>query len=204
MASQCQKPTGFLGRLVLRLMNWRHSNVTDWGLQQITVRENDTILDVGCGGGRTLTKLSSAAYKGIVHGIDHAKESVATARRTNQQLIAFGRVSVEQASVSRLPFEDNTFHLVTAVETHFWWQDLNAAMKEIFRVLKPGGRLLIIAEFYNGDKHAKYAEHISRMTNMHVMNVDDHQKMFLSSGFINVSVLENPAKGWICCVGTKP
>ena len=90
--------------LVLRLMNWRHSSVTDWGLQQITIRENDTILDVGCGGGRTIAKLSLAASKGVVHGIDHSKESIAGARRTNAEGIALGRVSVEEASVSNLPF----------------------------------------------------------------------------------------------------
>lgn len=42
------------------------------------------------------------------------------------------------------------FDLVTAVETHFWWPNLQADMREIFRVLKAGGKLIVIAEVYKG------------------------------------------------------
>jgi len=52
--SQFQKPTGWLGRLNLWHMNRRHSKLTDWGLEQNSIGNRDTILDVGCGGGRTV------------------------------------------------------------------------------------------------------------------------------------------------------
>jgi 2-polyprenyl-3-methyl-5-hydroxy-6-metoxy-1,4-benzoquinol methylase len=56
---QCQKPTGWLGRFVLWNMNSRHSKVTDWGLAHVSVEKHDTILDVGCGGGKTICKLAA-------------------------------------------------------------------------------------------------------------------------------------------------
>ena len=62
--SQCQKPRGFFGRFVLWNMNSRHSRVTDWGLAHVSVSERDTILDVGCGGGRTVCKLAAMAAQG--------------------------------------------------------------------------------------------------------------------------------------------
>ena len=185
-------------------MNRRHSKLTDWGLRHISIQEADTILDVGCGGGRTVNKLAMAASKGTVSGIDYAEESVAAARRTNRQLIDLGRVEIRQASVSDLPFADNTFDLVTAVETHFWWQDLGAGMRAVFRVLKTGCRMVIIAEFYNGGKHAKYVERLSRWTTMAMLDVDQHKAIFSNAGFTEVRVVEEATKGWICGIGVKP
>jgi SAM-dependent methyltransferase len=126
--SQCQKPRGWLGRFVLWNMNYRHSKATDWGLGHVCVEKDFTILDVGCGGGRTLSKLATAATQGKVYGIDYSKESVAVTKRMNARWLEMGRVEVRQASVSHLPFQDGMFDLVTAVETHFWWPDLAADM----------------------------------------------------------------------------
>ena len=61
LLDQCRKPTGWLGRLFLWIMNRRHAKLTEWGLQQISVGKGDTILDVGCGGGVTVRKLAAVA-----------------------------------------------------------------------------------------------------------------------------------------------
>jgi SAM-dependent methyltransferase len=201
--SQCQKPRGLVGRVVLWLMNRRHSSVTDWGLQHIAVHERDTILDVGCGGGRTVAKLAAAASAGKTYGIDYSSASVDAARRINREFITAGRVEIQQGSVLSLPFADSTFDLVTAVETHFWWADLANGMRECHRVLKPCGRMAVISEFYNGGKHAKYAGPMSRFTTMAVLNVEEHRAMFANAGFEEIVIDENSAKGWICVVGTR-
>src|ERR1700746_1966153 len=92
--NQCQNPTGWLGRFVLRNMNSHHSKVTDWGLSHALIGKQDIILDVGCGGGRTVSKLAAIATQGKVYGIDHSTESVAIAMRTNKQGIDSGRVEI--------------------------------------------------------------------------------------------------------------
>jgi SAM-dependent methyltransferase len=202
--SQCQRPTGWRGRIVLWSMNRRHSKLTDWGLQHLSIAQDDTILDVGCGGGRTVAKFADRASNGSVYGIDYAPASVAAARRLNQRLIDVGRVTVQEASILELPFSNNTFDLVTAVETHFWWQDLSRGMREALRVLKPGGRMAVIAEFYNGGRHAKYADRLARWTAIAVLDVDQHRAMFTDAGFTAVDVDEDVRRGWICVLGTKP
>ena len=54
----------------MRNMNSRHSKVTDWGLGQVRIEPHYTILDVGCGGGRTLCKLAGVAAQGKAYGVD--------------------------------------------------------------------------------------------------------------------------------------
>jgi ubiquinone/menaquinone biosynthesis C-methylase UbiE len=205
--SQCQKPRGWLGRLTLWNMNSRHSKVTDWGLSHVTIEANYAILDVGCGGGRTVDKLAAVATQGKVFGVDYSPESVAVAKKTNQHWIPMGRVEIKEGSVSELPFADDTFDLVTAVETHFWWPDLPRGMSEIFRVLKPAGRLVIIAEMYKGSgtRTAKLAEkYEDRLKGMKLLDANNHRMLFVDAGYIDVQITEKRDKGWICGIGTKP
>jgi SAM-dependent methyltransferase len=204
--NQCQKPAGLLGRFVLWNMNSRHSKVTDWGLSHASINQHDTILDVGCGGGRTVSKLAALAAQGKICGVDFSKESVAFARRINKQWIDAGRVEIREASVSQLPFSENVFDLVIAVETHFWWPDLPSDMREVLRVLKPGGALIIIAEVYKGANTAtaKLAEKYLPLSGMALLSVDEHRELFANAGYSDIQVIAEPRKGWICGIGKKP
>jgi len=65
MLSQRRKPTGWVGRLVARGMNTSHSRLTDWGLKRLSIGKGFTILDIGCGGGITISKLARIATEGL-------------------------------------------------------------------------------------------------------------------------------------------
>jgi ubiquinone/menaquinone biosynthesis C-methylase UbiE len=203
---QCQKPRGWLGRFTLWRMNASHSKLTDWGLSHITMEKHHTILDVGCGGGRTVGKLAALAAQGKVYGVDFSEESVAATKRTNARWINLGRVEVRHGSVSQLPFADGMFDVVTAVETHFWWPSLPADMREIFRVLKPGGQLIIIAEIYKGGNTtvSRLAEKYASRTGMTLLSAEEHRELFANAGYADVQVTVEPRKTWICAVGRKP
>jgi SAM-dependent methyltransferase len=205
-ANQCQRPAGLLGRFVLWNMNSRHSKVTDWGLSHISIDKHSTILDVGCGGGRTVNKLADIATQGKVYGVDFSGESVAFASRINKQWIETGRVEIREASVAQLPFSADAFDVVTAVETHFWWPDLPADMREVLRVLKPGGTLIIIAEIYKGANTttAKLAEKYLPLSGMALLSVNEHRELFANAGYSDIQIIDERGKGWICGIGKKP
>jgi ubiquinone/menaquinone biosynthesis C-methylase UbiE len=103
LLAQVRKPSGWLGRRVVLAMNLGHDKMTDWGLQQVQVPKDAAILDVGCGGGETVRKLSVLAQEGKVFGLDYSAVSVAVSRETNAQKIEAGRVQIEQGSVAALP-----------------------------------------------------------------------------------------------------
>jgi len=175
-------------------------------MSHISIDKRDTILDAGCGGGRTVNKLAAIASQGKVYGIDFSGASVAFAKRINKQWIDTGRVEIREASVSQLPFSADVFNVVTAVETHFWWPDLPSDMREVLRVLKPGGVLIIIAEVYKGANTvtAKLAEKYALLSGMKLLTVNEHRELFANAGYSDVQIIEEPRKGWICGIGRKP
>jgi SAM-dependent methyltransferase len=202
--NQVRKPTKWVGRLFLSLMNHSHSGLTDWGLKQVQVERNFTILDVGCGGGRTIQKLASLAPQGMVYGVDYADGSVAASQAKNAQLITAGRVEIRQASVSQLPFPPDKFDLVTAVETQYYWPDLVKDMQEVLRVLKPGGRLIVIAESYKRGTYNWLQAPVMKFLKSSNLDVDDHRRLFSAAGYTEIEIFEERTKGWFCGIGRKP
>jgi len=139
-----------MGRCMLRFMNFGHAPLTNWGLDHVTFRDGMTMLDIGCGGGATLKRLLKRSTGGKVFGIDISEESVAKARSLNKQLLG-SQVFVEQGSADSLPWAPQTFDVVTAVETVYFWPDLQKCFQEVKRVLKPGGQFAIMLEVIEGD-----------------------------------------------------
>src|SRR5262252_996340 len=186
--SQCRKPWGPVGRLILSLMNTRHSRVTDWGLENITIGDDDTILDIVCGGGRTVEKLATANPDGRVFGIDYSASSVAVAKTKNRTLIDAGRVAILRGTVSALPFPDSRFDLATAVETHYYWPDLVADLAEVRRILKPGGRVVIIAETYRGSGLSSVMQVPMKLIGAQYLTTEQHQGALRDAGFSDIDI----------------
>jgi SAM-dependent methyltransferase len=202
--TQWRNPTGWLGRLFVQGMNISHSGLTDWGLTHVAIRKGDAILDVGCGGGRTVRKLAGIASSGRVYGIDSSAASVTVSRRTNKQFIETGQVEIRQGSVSSLPFSDSEFDLVTAVNSHCYWPDLVTDMKEVLRVLKPGGTLMILGGAYKGGRHSARNERMARLLKVSCQSCDELAGLFAAAGYSDVQVFKDDRKGWICGVGRRP
>jgi ubiquinone/menaquinone biosynthesis C-methylase UbiE len=185
-------------------MNASHSPLTRWGLEHVVIGTDFVILDVGCGGGATVSRLADIASRGRVCGVDYSDGSVAVSRRKNAALIAAGRVDIRKASVSQLPFDAGTFDLVTAIETHYYWPNLPASMREIRRVLKPGGTLMILAESYRGSRFDALQRVVMKPLKSAHLSVDEHRELFTAAGYSDAQVNEHRGKGWICATGRVP
>lgn len=142
--SNMRKPEGKLGNIQLKSMNKEHTPVSLWGLKHLDISPDDVVLDIGCGGGMNINRMAQSAKK--VYGVDYSIESVNLSKEVNADLIREGRVEVYEGNVMDLPFEDNTFDIVTAFETVYFWPDIEKSFGEVKRVLKPGGMFLIGCE----------------------------------------------------------
>ncbi len=195
-----RKPVGFGGKIMVAMMNSGHGAMADWGLQHITIAEDATVLDAGCGGGANIKKLLTKCPRGMVKGIDYSEISVEKSRKVNAKAISAGCCEVIQASVAELPFEDNTFDLVTAFETIYFWPGLIDCFREVYRVIKPGGTFFICNES-NGEtsKDEKWVEKIGGMT---IYNAAKILNALNEVGFSNAQVIKND-KGWLCVTAIK-
>jgi len=112
MMDQFKCPMGNEGQKVANMMNRNHRALTDWGLKKVKIKPGFFILDIGCGGGKTLNKLAGQAVQGKVFGIDHSRDMVVYSRQINKELIDQNRVSIIQGSADKTGFPDNFFDLV--------------------------------------------------------------------------------------------
>ena len=106
------KPTGEAGEQMLARMNESHGPLTAWGLSHFTWRGDETVLDIGCGGGANLKRMSSHVTTGHLTGVDYSETSVQTSRQTNEEAIKAGKMDVSQGSVERSqPHPEKRRHL---------------------------------------------------------------------------------------------
>ena len=131
--------------------------------------------------------------------MDYSAVSVEKARNLNRTAIQKGRCAVWQSSVEHIIFEKDWFDAVTAFETVYFWSDLPRCLREVRRVLKPGGTFLICNES-NGDtdKDEKWTEIIGGMT----IHKDIELKAYLEqAGFHDVQI--HKKKSWLCITARK-
>jgi ubiquinone/menaquinone biosynthesis C-methylase UbiE len=204
MFRQVRKPSGWLGRRVVRAMNLSHSTLADWGLQQVEVTKEAAILDVGCGGGSTMQRLAVLASEGKVIGLDYSAASISVSRNTNAKEIEAGRVQIVMGSVAALPFSDCTFDIVTGVETHYYWPDLPVNVREILRVLKPGGTFALIAETYRGGPFRLLYGIVMPLLRAAFMSDAEHRDLLIQAGFTEVVTMHLVGRNWICATGRRP
>ena len=198
---QARMPEGRFGAFWARFMNIGHSRLTRWGLNHISINKDDTILDIGCGGGRTVNTMAKIAAEGKVYGIDYSEVSVAVSTSKNKKLIDAGRVRILHASVDSLPFPDDMFNLVTAVESYHFWPDLINNLKEIRRVLKPGGSVIIVNAIYRDERFEKRNSELAIMGDFTYHLPDEFRVFLKDAGYssIKIELLEN--KNWIAVKG---
>ncbi len=193
LIEQAKNPNGRLGSFMLKIMNSAHAEMNRWALGNMNVKTGAVILDVGCGGGKTIQFLSKVNLADRIYGIDISEQAVVDSVRTNKLDVTAGKVSVQQASVTDIPFSDNTFDLITAFQTHYFWPDLEDSIKEVFRVLKTESCFFIIAEKYKINYHMKAYK-----------TKEEMEQLFNNTGFYPMEFIEHPNKKWICMKATKP
>jgi SAM-dependent methyltransferase len=123
------------------ILNLANTRLVHAAVELLDPRPRDAILDIGFGGGLSLVTLAATQPRAKIVGIDYSREMVETAARLVHDKQLDSRVSVQWGDAAKLPFRAGAFHKVLTVNSLYYWPDLAASLREVLRVIKPGGRL---------------------------------------------------------------
>jgi len=154
------------------------------------LKEGETVLDLGSGGGTDV--LAASRYvgeKGKVYGLDMTDEMLELANQ-NKELAGARNVEFLKGFIEEIPLPDETVDVVISNCVINLSMDKEKVFREIYRVLKPGGRLAIADILSLKEVPAK----IRKMTEMWVsciagaMDIDQCKKILSQVGFHNIEV----------------
>lgn len=142
--SQWGRPRGIAGWLVCRIMAAKNRGMNRAAVARLAPRPGERVLEIGGGAGVTTAALvDHVGADGFVAALDHSETAVRLARKRNRAAVATGRADIRCAGVSQMPFADARFDGVIAVNNFHFWPRPESDMREVWRVLRPGGRVVI-------------------------------------------------------------
>ncbi|SFP29757.1 Methyltransferase domain-containing protein [Amycolatopsis arida] len=146
--AQFHQPTGAVGHVAGWIMGRRSSNVarSRWAVRLLDVQPTDRVIELGCGPGVAISALVTRASRGLVVGVDHSQVMIRQARRRNRAAIRAGRVRLMHLPVEKLSISDGPFDAALAVNTVGMWPDPTARLRELARLLRPGGRIAVVSQ----------------------------------------------------------
>jgi ubiquinone/menaquinone biosynthesis C-methylase UbiE len=142
---------------------------------------DDTVLDVACGGGLVVCAFAKTVRHAT--GIDLTPAMLEQARK-NQAAQGLTNITWKQGDVLPLPFPDASFSIVTSRFAFHHFLDPLAVLKEMKRVAKPGGKVMVVDSAPAPDRADAFnrAEKLRDPSHVRAMPVDEHKSLYAKAG----------------------
>jgi ubiquinone/menaquinone biosynthesis C-methylase UbiE len=163
-------------------MEQGHGPVGRQAIALMQVSMDARVLDVGCGSGWATRLLAEYAVNGRVTGIDISDEMVNLARESSR---SHPNTDFEVASAEQLPFPDNEFTHAFSMESLYYYLNIPKALKEIQRVLKPGGSFFAVVDLY-WENEATHQWVDTLKVPVELLSIDEYRSLFIDAGFVNI------------------
>jgi 2-polyprenyl-3-methyl-5-hydroxy-6-metoxy-1,4-benzoquinol methylase len=185
ITSQFGLPRGLTGKLVGWIMAVENRKRNEWAVQQMNVKPDDNVLEIGFGPGVAIQEIARRATNGFVAGVDPSAVMVKQARKRNAVAIQNGKVELKQSSISTIPYKDNTFDKILLVNSLHHCPNPIENLKKVRYVLKPGGSVVIVEQPHSSTKSK---EDVVHSTGVKLNN------LLKNTGFTNISTQIKPMK----------
>ena len=190
LIKQSQKPSGLIVRVITKIWSFYFKKLSLWAIKQTTISDNYRILEIGYGGGSTIKNLLALNKNLEIHGIDISKESYRTAQRVHSDSIRKGSVQLKIGNVENMPYQNNYFDRIFAIQTHIFWKDIKKSFQEVYRVLSSNSTLIIASE------KEKIHYHMTDYRTSH-----EFSQLLTSIGFSKIEEKQN--RNWILYIVYK-
>jgi arsenite methyltransferase len=159
-----------------------HRPVGEQAIELMRIHPDARVLDVGCGSGWASRLMAQKAGKGRVVGIDISDEMVKVARESSTSL---SNVEYRVASAGKLPFADNEFSHSFSMESLYYYEDILSALKEIARVVEPGGSFFSVVDLYEENRPShQWIQDLQ--VPVQLLSTQQYRSLFEQAGFVNI------------------
>jgi ubiquinone/menaquinone biosynthesis C-methylase UbiE len=201
-SEQARKPSGLFGRWVMsRIFDLGNAALNDFMKELLSLKENDHVLEIGFGTGKLICKMAKQVKKGLIEGIDLSPTMVTIAQKKNKKYIAEGRVIIRQGDFAETAYRDNRFDKICSANTVYFWPQPENYIKNILRILKPGGKLILAFEDIKQLKRRPLSTNV-----FHLYHQDEIIKLLRRNGFsgsLEVISKEIKSQRYHCAVAVK-
>ncbi len=189
IAKNLRKPEGDSGIEIGKQMNKGNEYISKYSYDQLKPIANEKVLEIGMGNGYFVPYLMELADVDYT-GLDYSSLMVSEAKKLNSALQEQHSIKFIEGSVEKVPFEADFFDAIVTANTIYFWPDVVENAKELLRVLKQGGRLLVAyreKELLDKIEFTKYG--------FNKYSISEVEEILNQSGFntISTSVLSEPS-----------
>lgn len=200
LAKQASNPSGWFGKILAgRILNKANASLEDMGFELMDIKPDSTILEIGFGNGRLISKMGTKLKTGKITGIEISKEMIMEAEKKNKIMISSGKVELYESSVDNIPTEDEVFDKIFTANTIYFWPNPESNIQEIRRTLKTGGK------FYCAMRPEDELKANNRTIFKHLFSKESIRTFMEQAGFKDVIIHEQKGKPWsnLIAIGTK-
>lgn len=200
LAQQFRQPAGFLGRLAGFFFRINREGI-DWTIEQLDIRSADHVLEIGFGPGHGIRQAARLAVHGRVAGVDFSEAMLKQALRRNAAAIEAGLVELQLGDATALPYPDDSFDKVFGTNVVYFWKEPVATLREIRRVMKPGGRLALYV--ISKEDIAKFK--VTQTGVYHLYSGEELAGLLTQAGFQQARFVTKPERHrtGICAIAEK-
>lgn len=177
-------PHGPIGHVVVALTPLFHGWFYPRVARVLDLRSDDDVLDVACGSGHFLKKY--AAHVRSIAGIDLSPVMVKAATRANRHRVAAGTAEFVVGDASAMPWQDSRFSAACIMGSFFAFPRPQEVLRELHRVLRPGGRMVVLVE-WNADDGLDHRKEVERW-GMQLLGEDEVRSIVEEAGFSAIRI----------------
>jgi ubiquinone/menaquinone biosynthesis C-methylase UbiE len=143
IAKQLRQPSGLFSHFGIRFMNRTNLNLNKLTVQLLDVQPSDRILEIGFGGGGAIQCMIDSIQDGLIAGLDISDAALARCHKTFKKSVSQNKLELKKGYSTNIPYQNDFFNKVFAVNCIYFWSDPAVDLKEIYRVLKTGGTMIL-------------------------------------------------------------